>query len=163
MKKGLNFSFIWSSQQRIPLFFAQDTWCTNQVIRKRRIVLFPSPLLYFWLWSKISCFDLLIWSKQTHGWRSWDDSRKAHVLCPGFTKVCSSAQWTEKKIPPELWKDLFSHWCKKFTVYFNDASLPYFSQFIWSHVGLQIAVCMYLYVVFLCVCILKFPVLSVCF
>lgn len=70
--------------------FSQEARSTNQVIRE------ACSVLYFWLWSKISCFDLLIWSQQAHGWRSCYDTRKAHALCLKFTKVCCTTHCTER-------------------------------------------------------------------
>lgn len=111
------------------VFFTQDSRCTNQVMIERRLVLLPSALLYFWLWSKISYFDLLIWFKQAHSWGNLDDSREAHALCPEFRKVCSPAQ-RSKKIPRDLW--FFFLLCKAFTGYFNNSSLTvsYFSMYL---------------------------------
>ena len=110
-----------------------------------------------WLWSKISCFDLLIWSKQAHGWRSLDDTREAHASCPGFRKVCrtkkkknrnekenshySSEKFSSLSLSVKTKRTILeSAECLKH--FFNDAP-PHLFQHLWTRVGLQIRVCVY--------------------
>lgn len=94
---------MWSSQQSLhfSILVLQPGCLMYKSGKENRglfcSLLFPSALLYLWLWSKISCFDLLIWSKQAHGWRSSDDTCEAHVSCPEFRKVPHSAKKKIKK------------------------------------------------------------------
>lgn len=103
---------LWCEAPNTSVFFfifTQGARCTSQV---KRIEACSVPFCtHPWLWSKIACFDPLIWSKQAHGWRSSDDTCEAHALCPQFRKAPHVALKEKSHIASEIFFFFFQ--CKE--------------------------------------------------